>query len=102
MIRNIQCANHVVFLSPLLAATQYDYEAAMTQAIGRSRRYGQKKHVHIYHFLAGATIEINVLQQRRGRVIVQRGEEFELVAEEEIRGSDIRGWEGLSLGEGVV
>ncbi|KAJ9242829.1 hypothetical protein DTO271D3_569 [Paecilomyces variotii] len=99
---NIQCANHVVFLSPLLASSQYDYEATMTQAIGRSRRYGQKKHVHIYHFLAGATIDVNILQQRRRRVVVKRGEEFVLVPEEEIQGSDVRGWEGLSLGEGVV
>lgn len=92
----------MVFLSPLLASSQYDYEATMTQAIGRSRRYGQKKHVHIYHFLAGATIDVNILQQRRRRVVVKRGEEFVLVPEEEIQGSDVRGWEGLSLGEGVV
>jgi SNF2 family DNA or RNA helicase len=48
---NLTNANHIVFLSPLLAKTQYEYEANMKQAIRRARRYGQEKPVHVYHFV---------------------------------------------------
>lgn len=71
---NLQCANHVIFLSPFLAETQYDYDSVMIQAVGRSRRYGQTRHVHIYHLLAKMTIDVNVFQERRGnKVLVERG-----------------------------
>ncbi|PRP86950.1 DNA repair protein rad8, partial [Planoprotostelium fungivorum] len=45
---NLTCANHVIFLSPLLASSEQIYRQAETQAIGRARRYGQKKTVHIW------------------------------------------------------
>ncbi|KAL6234151.1 hypothetical protein BDW75DRAFT_213122 [Aspergillus navahoensis] len=81
---NLQCASHVIFLSPLLAQTQYDYDSAMTQAIGRSRRYGQTRHVHVYHLLAKMTIDVNIFQERRGnRVLVERGGRAVLVDAEE-------------------
>ncbi|RDW90589.1 putative SNF2 family helicase [Aspergillus mulundensis] len=70
---NLQCANHIIFLSPLLSQTQYDYDSAMIQAVGRSRRYGQTKHVHVYHLLAKMTIDVNIFQERRGnQVLVER------------------------------
>ncbi|KAL4807283.1 hypothetical protein BDV18DRAFT_159502 [Aspergillus unguis] len=80
---NLQCANHIIFLSPLHAQTQYDYESTMIQAIGRCRRYGQTKHVHIYHFLAKRTIDVNIFQQRRGKVLIERDGEAVLVDAEE-------------------
>ncbi|KAL4987101.1 hypothetical protein BDW68DRAFT_178160 [Aspergillus falconensis] len=81
---NLQCANHVIFLSPLLAQSQYDYDSAMLQAVGRSRRYGQTRHVHVYHLLAKMTIDVNVFQERRGnRVLVDRGGRADLVDAEE-------------------
>ncbi|KAL4749268.1 hypothetical protein BDW72DRAFT_194991 [Aspergillus terricola var. indicus] len=81
---NLQCANHVIFLSPFLAQTQYDYDSAMMQAVGRSRRYGQTRHVHIYHLLATMTIDVNVFQERRGdKVLVERGGQVMLVDPEE-------------------
>ena len=36
----------------------------MTQAIARSRRYGQEKRVHIYHFAALRTIDVDILEHR--------------------------------------
>jgi len=49
---NLTNVNHIVFLSPLLAKTQYDYESNMKQAIRRARRYGQEKPVHVYRFVS--------------------------------------------------
>ncbi|KAL4812351.1 hypothetical protein BDW67DRAFT_188785 [Aspergillus spinulosporus] len=81
---NLQCANHVIFLSPFLAQTQYDYDSVMIQAVGRSRRYGQTRHVHVYHLLAKMTIDVNVFQERRGnKVLVERDGRAILVDAEE-------------------
>jgi hypothetical protein len=41
----------------------------MTQAIGRVRRFGQKKHVHVYHFLASKTIDVDLIQARNKMII---------------------------------
>ncbi|PYI05069.1 hypothetical protein BO78DRAFT_387948 [Aspergillus sclerotiicarbonarius CBS 121057] len=76
---NLQRANHIIFLSPMLTQTQYDYESAMTQAIGRSRRYGQTRHVHIYHLLVKHTIDVNIFQARREKMLVERDGEAVLV-----------------------
>ncbi|KZT02845.1 uncharacterized protein LAESUDRAFT_661099 [Laetiporus sulphureus 93-53] len=61
---NLASANHAVFLSPLLAATQDIYDACETQAIGRLRRYGQTKLVKIYRFLSANTIDVEIYEQR--------------------------------------
>ncbi|KAJ4356252.1 uncharacterized protein N0V89_004283 [Didymosphaeria variabile] len=45
----------------------YEYDAAMEQAIARSRRYGQEKKVHIYHFAALRTVDVDVLEHRHKR-----------------------------------
>lgn len=86
--RNLQCANHVIFFSPLLTSTQYDYEASMTQAVGRVRRYGQKKTVHVHHFLAEMTIDVGIFQQRRQRVLVVRDGQPTLVMQDEMLDTD--------------
>ncbi|KZT07288.1 uncharacterized protein LAESUDRAFT_725197 [Laetiporus sulphureus 93-53] len=61
---NLASANHAVFLSPLLAATQEIYDACETQAIGRLRRYGQTNLVNIYRFLSTNTIDVEIYEQR--------------------------------------
>ena len=65
--RNLINANHIFFVSPLLTKTQYDYNSAISQAIARSRRYGQKKIVHIYHVVAQRTIDVDILKHRHRR-----------------------------------
>jgi hypothetical protein len=50
---------------PLLASTQQEYVAYETQAIGRIRRFGQKKTVHCWRFLAEDTIDTEIYAQRR-------------------------------------
>lgn len=95
--RNLQNANHVIFYSPLQVRTQYDYESGMAQAIGRSRRYGQPKHVHVYHLMALKTVEVNIFEKRRRQVVVRRDGEFIAVPKDEVRSTDRGDWKGFSL-----
>ncbi|KAK6543033.1 hypothetical protein TWF694_006963 [Orbilia ellipsospora] len=61
---NLTVANHIIFLCPLLAASEQLYAAAETQAIGRARRYGQKKTVFIWRLVANETIDYDLYLQR--------------------------------------
>jgi SNF2 family DNA or RNA helicase len=88
VFRNLQIANHVIFLSSLVIDTQYKYESTHTQAIGRVHRRGQEKAVHVYHFLAAQTIDVNILEERESKTLVQRGERHLLLAEDEIEEGD--------------
>ncbi|RMZ06979.1 hypothetical protein D0860_05310 [Hortaea werneckii] len=65
---NLQMANHVIFLSPLLRDSQYLYESTMAQAIGRVRRHKQKKPIYVYRLVALATIDVDILEHRERRV----------------------------------
>jgi len=69
----------------------------MAQAIGRSRRYGQQKHVHIYHFLTLRTIEVNIFEQRRQRCVARRNGQFVALPRNELEPDDEVGWRGNSL-----
>lgn len=65
---NSTCANHVIFLAPYLtrgSAAKAKYQSAMEQAIGRARRYGQKKEVHVYHFLYQHTFDVDLFEEMR-------------------------------------
>lgn len=61
---NLTNLNHAIFVHPLLANSQAEYDAYETQAIGRIRRYGQTKTVHIHRFLARDTIDTEIFGQR--------------------------------------
>lgn len=39
----------------------------MTQAIARSRRYGQEKKVYVYHVIAQRTIDVDILEHHHKR-----------------------------------
>ncbi|KAE8365378.1 hypothetical protein BDV27DRAFT_156971 [Aspergillus caelatus] len=94
---NLQCANHVIFLSPMFSQTQYDYDSSMTQAIGRARRYGQTKHVYIYHLLARMTIDTTLFQDRHGKVLVERDGKATLAAREEVEEWEMVKGEAMSV-----
>ncbi|KAK3724527.1 hypothetical protein LTR37_001151 [Vermiconidia calcicola] len=64
---NLQNANHVIFLSPLLRDSQYAYEATMAQAVGRVRRHGQQKEIQVYRIIALDTIDVDILEHRERR-----------------------------------
>ena len=72
---NLQNANHVVFLSPLLSDTQYAYEATLAQSVARVRRHGQRKPIHVHRIVALDTIDVDILEHRERRVdaLVERG-----------------------------
>ena len=63
---NLTTANHAIFVHPLLAATQQEYNQGLTQAVGRVCRYGQDKLVHIRHLLVEGTMDATVFAERGG------------------------------------
>ncbi|KJX97379.1 DNA repair protein rad8 [Zymoseptoria brevis] len=64
---NLQNANHVIFLSPLLRETQYGYDSTMAQAIGRVRRHGQTREIHVYRIFAIHTVDVDILERSEKR-----------------------------------
>ncbi|ROT41212.1 hypothetical protein SODALDRAFT_349258 [Sodiomyces alkalinus F11] len=62
---NLPEVNHVMFASPLHTDTE-SYYAYHRQAIGRAKRAGQTRTVHIYHFVTAHTMEVEVLEHRLG------------------------------------
>ncbi|KAK5711670.1 hypothetical protein LTR17_018305 [Elasticomyces elasticus] len=64
---NLQNANHVIFLSPLLRDTQYAYEATMAQGVGRVRRHGQTRQIFVHRIVALNTIDVDILEHRERR-----------------------------------
>lgn len=66
---NLTNLNHAIFIHPLLASSQNEYNAYETQAIGRIRRYGQEKTVHVWRFLAQNTIDTEIYQERTKKII---------------------------------
>ncbi|SNX86341.1 uncharacterized protein MEPE_05050 [Melanopsichium pennsylvanicum] len=67
---NLTVANHVIFVGPLLKQEQQQYEATMTQAIGRCVRYGQLKKVFVWRLISMQTIDQEVLEKREKLKIV--------------------------------
>ncbi|KAG0153373.1 hypothetical protein PDIDSM_5226 [Penicillium digitatum] len=95
---NLQCANHVIFLSPYYAASDHEYDAGMIQAIGRARRFGQKRKVHAYHLLVKNTYEVNIFQKAQSSKLVERQGIPVLVPEGEVLLDDVA-YEGEELPE---
>lgn len=65
-------ANHVIIMQPYYTCgenAQEKYDAALTQAIGRSRRWGQEKEVHVYHFLTVNTIDVDYYEARTNTIL---------------------------------
>lgn len=61
---NLTTANHAIFLGPLFTQSLLNYRAVETQAIGRVRRYGQQRKVHIHRLLALDTIDTAIFDSR--------------------------------------
>lgn len=74
---NLTVANHVIFVSPLLADSPGQYQAQETQAIGRVKRFGQKKHVYIHRFLTLDTIDVEIFEKREEEKIFDQGQDLE-------------------------
>lgn len=61
---NLTLCNHAIFVHPMLAHSQEHYTACETQAIGRIRRYGQNKVVHIWRYIVENTIDQKIFDER--------------------------------------
>lgn len=92
--RNLTNANHIIFLSPLLVPNQYQYDSATTQAIGRARRYGQRKTVHIYRFLSLKTIDVDIIEERTGKMLLKENGQFILRKVTDAERKDLKGFGG--------
>ncbi|PWZ01188.1 hypothetical protein BCV70DRAFT_159503 [Testicularia cyperi] len=69
---NLTVANHVIFVGPLLKQEQQQYDATMTQAIGRCVRYGQLKKVFVWRLITLDTIDQEILEKREDRALDQQ------------------------------
>ncbi|CZT44976.1 uncharacterized protein RSE6_05240 [Rhynchosporium secalis] len=70
---NLTIAPNLVFFEPLYthgSNARQEYDSAMTQAIGRSRRLGQTKTVEVYELLATGTIEVDYKEHRDDCLLV--------------------------------
>lgn len=91
---NLQNANHVIFFAPFAAKNHYEYQSTITQSSGRVIRFGQKKEVHIWNLVTLNTLEVGILQNQDGRVLVKRATgEYELVLEDEVKVDDVKGFD---------
>lgn len=54
---NMAHANHVLLVHPMVAASADEQRAYEAQAVGRVRRWGQKRTVHVWRFEMDGTLE---------------------------------------------
>ncbi|WWD22469.1 hypothetical protein CI109_106962 [Kwoniella shandongensis] len=84
---NLTTANHAIFLGPLFTNSLLNYRAVETQAIGRIRRYGQERKVHIHRLLALDTIDMTIFNNRRAELRLKP--DYEEVPVEEYKGKKV-------------
>ena len=63
---NLTAANHVMFVHPMNAETVEVAKAYERQALGRVRRIGQKKDVHVWRFVTKDTVEEHIWKLHMG------------------------------------
>ena len=87
-----------MFVSPLLFESAQEFHKSRIQCIGRARRYGQSKMVHVYDFLALHTIDVDITEDRQCKHLRQEipetGEEvWKLKSEEDLSdGKEVKNW----------
>eukprot|EP00972_Heterocapsa_arctica_P099774 14718285-Heterocapsa_arctica.AAC.1 len=67
---NLTSANHVLFVHPVLRSGPRSAADIEAQAIGRARRFGQKRTVHVWRFVAKNTLE----EQLQAANLIERRE----------------------------
>ncbi|KAL8969644.1 MAG: hypothetical protein Q9183_001904 [Haloplaca sp. 2 TL-2023] len=77
---NLTNANHVIFLSTFWTDNQHAYHQSITQCVGRAKRFGQTKRVHVYRIVAMESVEVDLLEWREGKKMVHLGgDKYDLV-----------------------
>lgn len=61
---NMAHANHVILVHPMVAGCAEEQEAYESQAVGRIRRWGQKRQVHVWRFVMEGTVEADFAARR--------------------------------------
>eukprot|EP00928_Gymnodinium_smaydae_P013265 TRINITY_DN14857_c0_g2_i2.p1 TRINITY_DN14857_c0_g2~~TRINITY_DN14857_c0_g2_i2.p1 ORF type:complete len:1471 (+),score=365.86 TRINITY_DN14857_c0_g2_i2:56-4468(+) len=62
---NLTAANHVIIVHPMEAATAEEAVAFEMQAIGRVRRPGQQRKIHVWRFVTIDTIEQEITEEHQ-------------------------------------
>jgi len=62
---NLTAANHVIIVHPMEAATREEAVAFEMQAVGRVRRPGQRRKIHIWRFVTVGTIEQQITEEHQ-------------------------------------
>jgi len=62
---NLTAANHVIIVHPMDAATKEEAVAFEMQAMGRVRRPGQQRKIHIWRFVTMGTIEQKITEEHQ-------------------------------------
>jgi len=62
---NLTAANHVIIVHPMEAATREEAVAFELQAVGRVRRPGQQRKIHIWRFVTVDTIEQQITEEHQ-------------------------------------
>merc|ERR1712146_36420 len=62
---NLTAANHVVLVHPMDADSREEAVAFEMQAIGRVKRPGQTRKIHIWRFVTVGTIEEEITQRHQ-------------------------------------
>ena len=86
---NITNANHVIFVSPFFATDNHEFGQFYEQAVGRARRYGQKKTVHVYQFVCLDTIDVNVIEDgTKAKVVKTAGGGIDVKAVDQLTAAE--------------
>jgi len=70
---NLTAANHVIIVHPMEAATREEAVAFEMQAIGRVRRPGQQKKIHVWRFVTMGTIEQTLTEEHQRELWERQG-----------------------------
>jgi len=62
---NLTSSNHVIIVHPMEAATREEAVAFEMQAVGRVRRPGQQRKIHIWRFVTIGTIEQQITEEHQ-------------------------------------
>jgi len=62
---NLTASNHVIMVHPMEAATREEAVAFEMQAVGRVRRPGQLRKIHIWRFVTEGTVEQEITEVHR-------------------------------------
>lgn len=67
---NMAHANNVLLVHPMVAASAEEQEAYEAQAVGRVRRWGQKRKVNVWRFVMEGTIEADLAARHAAPAVV--------------------------------